>query len=138
MTGCGRHWCPEVFPLPIHSAGTVNVITFSLPSQASLCGLSFISPSIISTFTKDLLFLYCIPSLGTWCMIARVGSHRFYPREKQWRTSKPLWIHLNGRTGQNCFITLQIIPINQKPQHLHHFRVKNVNLRGNQPKTFWM
>lgn len=43
MTGCGRHWCPEVFPLPIHSPSTVNVITFSPPSQASLCGLSRLS-----------------------------------------------------------------------------------------------
>lgn len=84
MTGCGRHWCPEVFPLPIHSPSTVNVITFSPPSEASLYGPSRLSlPPSSSTFTKDLLFLHCIPSLGTRCMIAWVGSHRFYRREKE-------------------------------------------------------
>lgn len=74
----------------------------------SVCGvpsraLSFISPFVISTFTKDLLFLYCVLSLGTWCMTAWLGSHHLFSREKQ-RTLKPPWICLNGRSQQNCFI----------------------------------
>lgn len=68
--------------------------------------LAFISPSILSGSTKDLLFLHCVLCLGTWCVIARVGGNPSTPE----RTLNSLRTFLADKMAQYCLMPPQIWP----------------------------